>query len=113
MLRVAPLTVALAIILGFIFLINNTNKAGPGVKRRVEYVKVDVNDPTALRQWAEGTCRGWTVQGLASALEIDATMDAIVARLSTNLPSKSRQIVREACELELNRSLTGEKPGTS
>jgi hypothetical protein len=108
--RLLGVAVALAVALGGVLLADSESKAVHSVEGRFEFVEVDSDDLEALKEWAEGTCRGWTVQNLASALEVDPTMEAVVAHISRGLPAESRQVVIEACELELNRAATGEPP---
>jgi hypothetical protein len=68
---------------------------------RAEIVVIAPDDAAALGKWAERWCRGWSVPGLASALGVEATLDAIIGYLSEGLEGEARQVVIDTCEREL------------
>jgi len=51
------------------------------VKKTAYTSVVDKDDGPAMRQWAELTCRGWTVETLAVELGVQPTLAAVSARL--------------------------------
>lgn len=63
---------------------------------------VDDSDADGLARWAE-LCRGRTVDDLAAELNVEPTINAIIARLTLGLPENGRKVVADVCKRELNR----------
>lgn len=64
---------------------------------------LDLTSPAEVREWAERTCKGWTLAALARSLNVEPSIDAVVAFLSNGFPRQARAIVQEVCTRELSR----------
>jgi hypothetical protein len=67
-------------------------------------VGVDTKNPKAMARWAHGTCRGQTIEHLASLYGVEPTLSAVAQRLSQHFPDEVRPIVARACEVELKKT---------
>lgn len=74
---------------------------GESSAARYEFVEVKPDDIDSLRSWAEGRCRGWTLDRMASMLGVEPTMAAVVAALTVGLDGDGERVVAETCEREL------------
>jgi hypothetical protein len=80
------------------------DKAGTVVDRSAKFFVVDPKDLKGLREWTEVRCRGWTLKQLASSLGVDTRKEVVLDRLARGLPAKSRMVVIQTCEEELEKT---------
>lgn len=66
--------------------------------------EVRLDNVAALQDWAKRWCHGWTVKGLANALGVDPSIEAISDYLSYGLTGNARKAVVDVCHRELNRT---------
>ena len=80
--------------------------------RKIEEValgrQVDTNDVLAMEKWAIRLCEGLSTEWLADALQVDATVDAVVSKITESIPDISvRKRIEVLCRREILK--TGEK----
>jgi hypothetical protein len=79
----------------------------PRTQFGAEAREVDPTNSDQVREWAELTCRGWTLAELAKSVDVEPTLDAVAWFFSRGFPSETKAVVREVCERELGQ------PGSS
>jgi DNA-binding transcriptional regulator YdaS (Cro superfamily) len=68
---------------------------------------VDVSDLESVKRWARNMCRGFKVEEAARLLETEASISAVAAGLTSNLPEPAEAIARAVCEEELRKANPG------
>jgi hypothetical protein len=77
-----------------------------GKAMKVSYFRwIDPDDLAAMKEWATGMCRGCTVLQLSEDFGIAAERTAVLDHLTRGFENPAtRQVVREACEGEVDKA---------
>lgn len=73
------------------------------MEERFEVSSVDVIDSNAMSEWARGMCKGQTVEHLAAIYKVDATVRSVANAIGRNFPDKTRRVVTQVCQDELEQ----------
>ena len=99
----ASLIIAIGVVSLLSLTMGTDDMKRPNQGRRYEIEVLDSTDAVAMKEWAQQMCRGATVVGLASALGVEPTMEAVVGYLSKGHTGDAQKAVVETCERELKR----------
>jgi hypothetical protein len=73
---------------------------------------VEAGDLAALKQWIILTCRGRTVAQLSAQFDVEASMEAVVRRITRGMNDQDRAAAAKLCERELNRAARNASTGS-
>jgi hypothetical protein len=73
-------------------------------KRRNHFGSVDPGDIAAMRAWAEIFATGESVESVAARIQVEPTMDAVVAEVTHGMTAETREAVAEVFRQEFEQT---------